>query len=284
MEMYSQTQRVGASIRRIRAIFESDSQLPDLGGISQPRLILTQGISINRVYYGYRPDHHVLSEFSLHLAPQETVAIVGPSGSGKSTLARLLVRLADPQAGEILLDGYPFRDYSIAALRATVCYVPQQPLLFDGSIAENLRLGKPKAKDAELEKVLSLTQLSSVIDKFPKGLEAEIGPSGYSLSGGERQRLALARALLRESAVLILDESTSALDVPTERGLLEAVAKHYRKSLLIVITHRVQSVRWADRIVVMSQGSIVAAGDHSSLYTDCALYRYLYESPSSAIH
>jgi ABC-type bacteriocin/lantibiotic exporter with double-glycine peptidase domain len=281
MEVYSGVQRVGASIRRIRAILESDSRLADLGGISQPRLTLTDGISLNRVSYSYRPDQYAIHELTLHMNPQNTVAIVGPSGSGKSTLARLLVRLSDPHAGEILLDGYPFRDYSIAALRTTVCYVPQQPLLFDGSIAENLRLGKPEATDADLERVISVTQLSAVVGRLPKGLQTPIGPSGYSLSGGERQRVALARALLRDAPVLVMDESTSALDLPTEQRLLETVARHCQKSLLIVISHRVPSIRWADRIVVMSSGRIIAAGNHSTLFSECPLYRTLYESPSS---
>jgi ABC-type bacteriocin/lantibiotic exporter with double-glycine peptidase domain len=281
MEIYSRVQRVGASIRRVREILECNSHLPDLGQIVQPRLKLLSGISLTEVKFCYVANRPAIKGISLCIAPAASVAIVGPSGSGKSTIARLLVRLSDPHAGEISLDGRSFRDYSLAALRRTICYVPQQPFLFDGSIADNLLYANPKATDDDFQRVISITQLTSVIDRLPKGVDTQIGPSGYSLSGGERQRLALARALLREAPVLVMDESTSALDVATEHLVLEAITRRYQESTLIIISHRLPSIKRINRIVVLSHGRIAADGDHASLYSGCLLYRTLYESTST---
>jgi ABC-type multidrug transport system fused ATPase/permease subunit len=278
MDLYSRLHRVGASVRRVRAVFECEATVPDCGMIVEPRHSIQQGISMSNVSFVYRGERSALQNVSLHFGPFERVAVVGPSGSGKSTLARLLARVSDPQEGEIRLEGCPLTDYSLAALRSTICYVPQQPVLFSGSVRENLLYGKPHANTRELEQVVAATQLSEVLDRLPGGLDSELGPWGSSLSGGERQRIALARALLREAPILVLDESTSALDVPTEQLVLASIADLNSRSILIIISHRLASVAWLKRIVVLNAGKVMVSGTHDTLYAESLFYRRLYQS------
>lgn len=275
MEMYSRVQRVGASIRRVRGILDHHATVPDHGTILTAPRSVAKGIAFNEVSFSYAGDRPALRSVSLHICPGEQLAIVGESGSGKSTMARLLVRLADPARGEISVDGHPHTDFALAALRRTVCYVPQHPILFEGSIRENLLYGNPVASLQQLNRVIAAAQLKSVVDHLPFGMETKIGPSGHSLSGGERQRLALARALLRECPVLVLDESTSALDAPTEQLVLESISNDCHLSIFIVISHRLASLQWMDRIVVLDQGQIVAAGNHWILHELSPIYRRL---------
>lgn len=277
-DLYSRLQRVGASVRRVRAVLDSEPQVPDMGHITTSPKLIRQGLTLDGIQYSYRGDRPALNGISLHVAAGESLAIVGPSGSGKSTLARLLVRLSDPQRGSLTLDGYSLRDYSLSALRQTICFVPQKPIFFNGSIRENLLYANPAATDSELGRVLDVAQFIRVLDRLPNGLDTQLGPSGYSLSGGELQRLALARALLRKAPVFVLDECTSALDVPTEQLILASIAEYCTGSVLIVITHRLASVAWVKRIAVLDRGQIAAAGDHNTLYERSLLYRTLYQA------
>jgi ABC-type bacteriocin/lantibiotic exporter with double-glycine peptidase domain len=275
MEVYSRAQRVGASVRRVRGILEVQSTIPDDGVLIVTSRRIGKGIRFEEVSFSYVADRYALRGVSLQIEPGEQLAIVGQSGSGKSTIARLLVRLSDPQQGEILLDGIPHTSYTLAALRRAVCCVPQHPILFDGSISENLRYANPAATSQQLKRVIAAAQLDAVLARLPLGTETKIGPSGYTLSGGERQRVALARSLLRESPILVLDESTSALDSPTEQSLLESIARQRFLSILIIISHRLASLKWMDRIVVLDRGRIVAAGSHGTLHERSAVYRKL---------
>lgn len=277
-DLYSRLQRVGASIRRVRALLESDSTVPDCGTISILPKDFGEGIELHDVRYSYGSHAAALHKISLRIAVGESVAIVGPSGSGKSTLARLLVRLSDPQAGYLALDGHRLPEYSLAALRQTICYVPQRPILFAGTVRENLLYARPDAGNEELLRAIDICQLRSVLDRLSNGLDTDLGPSGHSLSGGEMQRLALARALLRNSPILVLDESTSALDIPTEQLILKSIADYCSHSILVIITHRLASIAWMNRIVVLDHGQVVATGDHTALRGDSPLYRQLYEA------
>jgi ABC-type bacteriocin/lantibiotic exporter with double-glycine peptidase domain len=283
-DLYSRLQRVGASIHRVRSVLEAESLVPDFGHIVNPPGAIKQGILLDKVHYSYEPGRAALHNISLNIAAGESLAIVGPSGSGKSTLARLLVRLSDPQMGSITLDGYPLRDYSLSALRQAICYVPQRPVFFNGSVRENLLYANPEATSEDLLRTTEIARFSCVLNKLPAGLNTQLGPSGHSLSGGELQRLALARALLRKAPVLILDESTSALDVPTEQLILESIAEHRSGAMLIVITHRLASVAWMKRIIVLDQGQIAAAGEHDDLCEHSPLYRRLYQANPLAVH
>ncbi len=207
--------------------------------------------------------------------------MIGPSGSGKSTLARLFVRLADPTSGSILLEGRSAQDYTLRALREIICYVPQSPMLFRGTIRENLLLAKPSATQRELDTVIDVAQLGFTLQRLSRGLDHPLDAGATGFSGGEQQRLAIARALLRPSAVLVLDEATSALDLPTEMAVLLGLRQFKRELTLVVISHRVKSLRWADRLVLLKNGAISAQGDHARLLRDSGLYRALVESDSA---
>jgi ABC-type multidrug transport system fused ATPase/permease subunit len=235
------------------------------------------GFAIQDVCFSYA-DNSVLDHVSLKIQAGERIALIGMSGSGKSTLARLLVRAADPESGDIWLENYPIKEFALTSLRHTVGYVPQQPLLFQGSIRENLLYGNPAASESELQRALATAQLTSVVNLLPQGINAPLGPGAGGLSGGERQRLALARSLLRNSPVLILDESTSALDAPTESAVLSSVSKFSEGQTLILISHRISSLAWVDRFVLLDRGRIVEMGSHQVLYARSALYRSLFDA------
>ena len=277
MDLFARLQSVGASIRRVRELLDLEPTVRDTGTGRLESSSLAHGFEIQDVSFSYGRKG-ALNDLTLRISAGERIAIVGASGSGKSTLARLLVRGADPESGRILLEKHPLPYYTLASLRSAVCYVPQQPLLFQGTIRENLLYANPRASEAEMLRALQAAQLASVLNRFPQGLDASLGPGAISLSGGERQRLAVARSLLRESAALVLDEATSALDVPTERAVLAYVAKFRTNQTIIVISHRIRSLVWVDRFVLLDQCRIVATGTHSALYAESALYRSLYDA------
>jgi len=277
MDLYARTQSVGASIRRVRQLLALEPTVQDTGTRRLPAGALKFGFAIQDVCFSYA-DNSVLDHVSLKIQAGERIALIGMSGSGKSTLARLLVRAADPESGDIWLENYPIKEFALTSLRHTVGYVPQQPLLFQGSIRENLLYGNPAASESELQRALATAQLTSVVNLLPQGINAPLGPGAGGLSGGERQRLALARSLLRNSPVLILDESTSALDAPTESAVLSSVSKFSEGQTLILISHRISSLAWVDRFVLLDRGRIVEMGSHQVLYARSALYRSLFDA------
>jgi ABC-type bacteriocin/lantibiotic exporter with double-glycine peptidase domain len=277
MELYSRLQSVGASIRRVRELLDLESTVRDTGTERLEDASLSQGFNFQDVSFSYGRKA-ALSNVTLQIGAGERVAIVGASGSGKSTLARLLARAADPDSGRVLLEGLPLADYTLASLRSAVCYVPQHPVLFQGTLRENLLYANPRASNEETLRAMQAAQLASVLSRFPQGLDASLGPGAVGLSGGERQRLAVARSLLRGSSALVLDEATSALDVPTEREVLESVASFRAHQTIIIISHRLRSLAWVDRFVLLDQGRIVGLDTHSGLYAQSALYRTLYDS------
>ncbi len=278
MELYARSERMMASARRVLEVMRTEPSVPDRGRHSEVVRSLRYGLNLEDVSFQYGPAHFALKGIDLHVAPGDATAIVGPSGSGKSTLARLCIRLADPIRGAVTVDRCPAADYTLRALREIICYVPQNPILFSGSIRENLLYANPSAGDSDLERVIQAAQLTPLLQRFPHGLDHTLAAGAVGLSGGEQQRLAVARALLRNSAVLILDESTSALDVPTEAALLQAV-RHFRPEMtIIVISHRLKSLSWVDRFVLLDAGAIVGEGDHATLLRENRLYRMLLDA------
>jgi ATP-binding cassette subfamily B protein len=203
------------------------------------------------------------------------VALVGPSGAGKSTIFSLIERFYEPTSGAILLDGQEVTEFSRQELRSQIGYVEQDAPILAGSIKENLLLGKADASDQELVEVLAMVNLSEVLARDPKGLDAEVGENGIMLSGGERQRLAIARALLAAPPILLLDESTSALDGPNEQRMREAIDAVAKNRTLIVIAHRLSTVVDSDQIIVLEKGSILGQGTHSELVKSTPLYAEL---------
>jgi ABC-type bacteriocin/lantibiotic exporter with double-glycine peptidase domain len=277
MDLYARLQSVGASIRRVRELLDLESTVRDTGTERLEGANLNQGFNFQDVSFSYGRKA-ALSNVILQIGAGERVAIVGASGSGKSTLARLLVRAADPDSGRVLLEGLPLADYTLASLRSAVCYVPQHPVLFQGTLRENLLYANPRASNEEMLRAMQAAQLASVLSRFPQGLDASLGPGAVGLSGGERQRLAVARSLLRGSSALVLDEATSALDIPTERAIFASIAEFRIGQTTVLISHRIRSLSWVDRFVLLDQGRIVGLDTHSGLYAQSALYRALYDS------
>ncbi|HET9714353.1 MAG TPA: ABC transporter ATP-binding protein, partial [Pyrinomonadaceae bacterium] len=249
-------QRVGASVRRLMQITDADAVLRDRPGALALPSNTSGAIELKEVSFSYHSDRPVLNAINLHVNSGERVALVGTSGNGKSTIARLVARLYDARGGKVLVEGVDVRDITLKSLRSSVIFVPQEPVLFDVTLRENLLYGNPQATGEELEKVTKLAQLETLINRLPKGLDEALGPRGNRLSGGERQRVALARALLQHPKILILDESTSALDAATEMSLLNALDHHLRGVTTIIISHRPYPARWADREVHLNYGEI----------------------------
>ena len=228
-----------------------------------------------RFRYPMRPERVVLDALSLLIAPGETVALVGPSGAGKSTLLELLLRFYDPEHGAVLFDGIDVRSIDPKALRRWLAIVPQQPVLFSGTLRDNIRYGAQEASDAAVDDAVAAAQLGALVAKLPAGLDTRVGEFGATISGGQRQRVAIARAILRQPRVLLLDEATSALDADSERAVQLALAEVSRDRTTVIVAHRLATVRSVARIFVLDEGRLVASGTHDSLLRSSPLYERL---------
>ena len=273
--IYSKFQRVIASVRRITAITNMAPAIADAPGALALQRNTPGSTALCNVTFGYCPGKDVLQGVTLRIQPGEKVALVGASGSGKSTIAKLITRLYDLQSGAVLVDGHDVRNIKLKSLRTIVSLVLQDPILFDATVRENLLYANPKASQAELDEAEAISQLQNVIRGLPKGWDDPVGPGGGKLSRGERQRVALARALLQRPRVLILDEATSALDRLTEKRLFEELDNYVQQGTVLVISHRLPAIRWADRILVLDNGQIVEEGTHSQLFQLNGVYRRL---------
>ncbi len=232
-------------------------------------------IELCQVRFVYEDSHFSVDDFSLSIHAGEKVAFVGPSGAGKTTIANLILRFYDPDRGQITLDGVDLRRLPIKFLRDQIALVDQDPLLFKGSIRENIAYGRPEATQDEVEAAARVANIHEFIMSLPRGYEAEIGERGVTVSGGEKQRLCLARAILTDPKILILDEATSALDSMSERLIQDSLAKILKGKTAIIIAHRLATVQNADRIVALESGRIVDQGTHDELTARCPLYRDL---------
>ena len=237
-----------------------------------------QTLEFDHLHFAYQPaEGEVLDGVTFTVRPGSQVALVGPSGSGKSTLARLAVRFWDPTSGTMRLDGQDIRKYALDDLRSLIGLVDQDTYLFNNTVRANLLLARPNATDSELELVLEQAQLTGFIRQLPNGLETWVGEQGLRLSGGERQRLAIARALLKNAPLLILDEATANLDPLTEQAVLDALDLLVQGRTTLLITHRLVAMERMDEILVLDQGKIIERGTHDQLLSAAGLYRQMFE-------
>lgn len=268
-ELYSQLQKAIGATQRVRELLrESPEVETHLGPTPISTLPRLRGdVVFENVHFTYpsRQGVEVLHEVSLAATSGQRIALVGPSGAGKSTLISLLLRLYDPSSGRLLIDGRDARDYKLTELRGQMSMVPQEVLLFGGTIAENIAYGKPGASEAEIEQAARQANAHEFIKAFPEGYATLVGDRGIKLSGGQRQRVAIARAILKNPAILILDEATSSLDSESERLIQEALETLMQGRTSFIIAHRLATVRHVDRIVVIDGGRVVESGTHDEL-------------------
>jgi ATP-binding cassette subfamily B protein len=276
-EVYGDLQRAAGAMERLSELLQAEPEIrAPANPVAMPEpprgVVAFENV---RFLYPSRRDRPALDGVSFAVEKGETVAIVGPSGAGKTTLFQLLLRFYDPEAGGIRLDGVDLRQADPAAARARIGLVPQEPVIFSGTMRENIRYGRPGAGDAEVEAAAEAAYVLEFARQLPLGLDTELGERGVRLSGGQRQRVAIARAILRDPAVLLLDEATSALDAESERRVQEALEKLMARRTTLVIAHRLATVLKADRIVVLDQGRVVATGSHADLMRMDGLYKRL---------
>jgi ATP-binding cassette subfamily B protein len=282
-DLYSQVQKAVGATHRVRELLQEQPEFalsPAAATIPAPRETFRGEVEFRDVHFHYasRPEVEVLKGISFEVKRGEKIALVGPSGSGKSTIISLLLRFYDPKPGEVLMDGRPAAAYPLAWLRNQMSIVPQEAMLFGGTIYENIAYGRPEATEAEIMDAARQAHAHEFIAPFPEGYQTLVGERGVKLSGGQRQRVAIARAILKNPAILILDEATSSLDSESERLVQLALDRLMENRTTFMIAHRLATVRRADRILVIKDGKLVESGTHAELnQQDGGLYRRLAE-------
>ncbi len=257
-------------------VFEIMDEPAEPGRVETEERPAVQGeVRFQKVSFAYSEELPVLHAVSLHARPGEMIALVGATGAGKSTLVNLLTRFYEYDSGEIFIDGRPLRDFSKSALRGVIGYVTQESFLFNGTIADNLRLGRATATEAELRDALAAANALDFVERLPLGLESKVGERGVKLSVGEKQRVSIARALLKDPPILVLDEATASVDTQTERLIQDALDRLMVRRTSFVIAHRLTTVRHADQILVLDHGRIVERGQHAELLQLGGLYAKL---------
>ncbi len=269
--------RAKTSLDRIGQVILEPAGMPETQNPLEPRRSGT--IELDQVYYTYPGQvQPVLNGISLQITPGQTAALIGATGCGKTTLISLLGRFYDCDSGHVKVDGVDVRDLSLSDLRSRLSYVPQQSLLFTGTIEENLKWGYPDADEQDMARALNIAQAAEFVGRMPEGLQTRIGQGGVNLSGGQKQRICIARALVRQAPVLLLDDSTSAIDMETDQKLRAALKMHCRETTVVMIAQRIQSVMDADVIFVMNGGSIESSGTHRELLKTSGIYRDIFRS------
>lgn len=280
VDLQSRMQRVSASIRRIQEIGEQPKQEPVLARTRGPVRGYAPAVEFKTVYFAHRPNRPTLDSLDLVVNEGEKIVLAGHSGCGKSTVVHLAAGLYSPDRGSIRVQGHDVRNWGRRSLRSLLALVPQEPVLFDGTLRENLLYGNPHATSRELERVTEIAELDRVLQGLPGGFDEPLGPQGGRLSGGEKKRVAFARAVLQDPRILILDELTSALDGLTATRLMEHLHEHMNGRTVIVVSHRPSTIIGAHRVVLLSNGRVLDSGSHQELTLRCPEYLRLYASPA----
>ncbi len=279
--LYREIRQGLADIETMFTLLDEPAEIIDRPGA--PALSISEGaVRFDDVRFGYDPDRSILKGVSFEIPAGHSVAIVGPSGAGKSTISRLLFRFYDIGSGSITIDGQDLREVSQTSLRAAIGMVPQDTVLFNDTIAYNIRYGRPDASEEEVREAAELAQIASFIRSLPKGYETEVGERGLKLSGGEKQRVAIARTILKGPPILVLDEATSALDSHTEREIQGALDRVSTGRTTLIIAHRLSTVVHVDQILVLKDGVIVERGRHAELMAQGGLYASMWSRQQEA--
>jgi ATP-binding cassette subfamily B protein len=279
--VYREIKQAVIDIEKMFNVLARKPEIRDVPG-ARPLVVTAGNLRFQNVRFAYEPERTILKGLSFEVPAGKTVAIVGPSGAGKSTISRLLFRLYDVSAGQILIDGQDIRNVTQTSLRASIGMVPQDTVLFNDTIRYNIRYGRWDATDAEVEQAAQLAQIDPLIRMAPLGYETQVGERGLKLSGGEKQRVAIARTVLKAPPILVLDEATSALDSHTEHEIQEALERVSRNRTSLVIAHRLSTVIGADEIIVLDQGRIVERGTHAQLLAMSGLYASMWNRQREA--
>ncbi len=269
--------QAAVGVERVQAILETDTILPERPDAFEPRF-LKGNIAFEHVGFGYSADDLVLKDVSFTIDSGQLVGIVGPTGSGKSTVVSLIPRFYDPQKGCVKIDGRDVRDYKANPLREQIGYVLQDTVLFRGTILENIAFGRPNATREEIVDAARLANADEFIQRMPKGYDTMVGERGSTLSGGQRQRIGIARVMVRNSPILLLDEPTAALDSESEKLVIEALERLMKGRTVITIAHRLSTIRDADKIIVISGGVVAESGNHDQLMALNGIYAELHRT------
>ncbi len=269
--------QTAVGVDRIQAILNASDVIPQKPDAIAPGP-LRGNIEFEKIVFGYNKDACVLKNVSFKVDAGQMIGVVGPTGSGKSTIVSLIPRFYDPNSGRVLIDGHDLRDLNLRDLRGQIAYVLQETVLFRGSVADNIAYGKGTATRDEIVAAAKLANAAEFISQMPQGYDTMVGDRGDTLSGGQRQRIGIARAIIRDNPILILDEPTAALDSESEKLVMEALTRLMKGRTVITIAHRLSTIRDADKIVVLTQGELAEQGSHDELMALNGVYAALYRT------